>query len=1297
MSARTRSNHPRTKSTKAGSPSKANTLDSLNALFLLRTKGVDNIRGIRYQILYSLKKALDVLLTEEHFTIRLEGIEDFDLKGISIGEKYYQVKTANKTWNLAKLKEPLKNFLGVLRANSTAQFVLAVNFPLPADTEIGKLAKYSTLSEKAQKELRSKIDPYLREIGATRVEMGRLLAAMSLETTSTEKLWNEVRDSIARAFSLGSDLTDVYVHAFVSHFLDWAVARKILTKLDLNNVRDEIGRNLARENEYQAYGRGLIDRLAWHDDGNKEDYLAGKQTRPSHIASGVDVRRDRWLRSISASLDKTKVCVIKASSGQGKSTLALRYAYENWQDYTVLLIQAARTEEDAEKIAQFLKFQRSLGIVPFIIIDNASWQKQHWGRVAQECVTQGGQVLVTIRSEDWVRFGEPSRIEYDVIEPTLELNEAHEIFQLFRKGSRLHPAIASAEHAYELLASPKLLIEYVYLLTHGQMLSDRLSEQIRSFNMNNDEPAKVVILRRVALASIAGVSLDIDSLFSGLTIRQDLQLIMESLRNEYLSIEGRWVSGLHWVRSAHLVRLLHSDFLNPAVTALDVLGTLSSDHVPAFIAGMCDIPQFDWDLFCLRIRAHYRNALPSVLVTMLDGFFHAGERLFFECNRTKFDIFIKKHGSAGQTFLSLYIPVNQEPALESTREALSQTNPAFLAELESTVRGMDHSVRGINLCRNILVDLAPPSRERLLADLGSTGLLYDWCRLVAIDTTAWPSVADEVLIKASPLFRIPLESCCAFLQGLFFQDRQKYDAWLRCYIEEVLSYFRLHTDSIELRLEANQLFVKYIPKSSQERTLNSQTMARLDALRSAFPFVEIYNAQAQWVLPSGLTPTHDESVKAIPRSNLYLGTDRQKFKVLPEVIDRAYRPATYYEFQQKWHSFRNEATSVIETLIGLLVKLLKSEYSLVQLQSIASLLQTLYQNLLHQSLFLPELPARTAKALREKFRKCKDWETHLIGSIRQFIELCVPNTDREQSLRLCHHNASKVLHLLPIVHEEFAELYRVATDYFDSASLHAKERRVYADWGAYMEAYASFDGNPIRNIRQHLAEKERVRGKHEQDKLRGALALVEPFGLDFVYPVGSIKIETFRYMPIGIHVADPKNFTTEVSYTISALAQIQESELFDYFCIVPIFDGARCCADGYKFSRSTLRNLAEDQECLWESFVIVPIENAILRLLGDIPLRIPRSLVAQTAFYSLRGELEMIRNHLESIQSLASSVQEFDKQLFAQHKVELQKHFIGLLDLRSTTRQVYADLIDANQEACEAIEQRTKQIETALA
>ena len=117
---------------------------------------------------------------------------------------------------------------------------------------------------------------------------------------------------------------------------------------------------------------------------------------------------------------------------------------------------------------------------------------------------------MTIRTEDWYRFAQQSTTVYEVIEPAMSLEEARGVYARFRANNRLHPSVTSPEWAYERIGQPHLLMEYVYLLTHGRMLEERLREQVRRFSELGEDPARPEVLRQVAAsADTLGTPVDV--------------------------------------------------------------------------------------------------------------------------------------------------------------------------------------------------------------------------------------------------------------------------------------------------------------------------------------------------------------------------------------------------------------------------------------------------------------------------------------------------------------------------------------------------------------------------------------------------------------------------------------------------------------------------------------------------------------------------------------------------------------------------------------------------------------------
>ena len=180
-------------------------------------------------------------------------------------------------------------------------------------------------------------------------------------------------------------------------------------------------------------------------------------------------------------------------------------------------------------------------------------------------------------------------------------------------------------------------MEYVYLLTHGRMLEERLKDQVRQFSEYGEDPAKVEILRRISLAASLGSPVDADKLLKDIQLKDDPQQVLRSLSGEYIDLEDGILTGLHWVRSDHLTHILHEGYPNPCKTALAVFGAIPLECIPGFVSNALSKDDLDKEQFMIGLTGKAKENNLNIILAIVDGIFEAGERKFFEANRSTFD------------------------------------------------------------------------------------------------------------------------------------------------------------------------------------------------------------------------------------------------------------------------------------------------------------------------------------------------------------------------------------------------------------------------------------------------------------------------------------------------------------------------------------------------------------------------------------------------------------------------------------------------------------------------------------
>ena len=1205
-------------------------MTQLDTILETRFHGAVNIRGIRYQILYSLVRAFDLYDQGEcGASIRLEGIEDVDLLGFRLRDTYVQVKSAQSPWNWAKLKEPISGFLEVLREDPNCHFLLAVNFQLTGD--IGSLARFTQLRRAEQKRIGGAFKRLCRSVGGTVTEADALLSRLQINSQTEDEIWQTLRREIADHFELGSAAADTYLLVLVARFLECAENRKTVTRLDLEEVRTKTGEALSRETEFQAYGRGLVTRVSWSPDAHGEDFYDGKATRPGHVGAEIDVRRATWLERISKALVKNRVCVLRSSSGQGKTALALRYAYESWRAEQTVILRVAETAEQVELIRSYLTFRASLGVPLLLLVDNATHTTRLWPQVVEQCVALGVSAIVAIRTEDWQRYLQRSVTNYEILEPQLDVNEARQLFSMFQTQQRVHPSVSSANWAFERIGEPHLLMEFVYLVTHGCMLEDRLRDQLQGFRQLGEDPAKTEILRRLSLADSLGASLSAKRMLEDVKTRDDGQDVLKSLEGEYLQIENGQLHGLHWVRSHHLARILHEGFPSRAETALAVLPAIPEYSVKTFVSNALTDEETDTRVFLAGLVEQAGNDSVGPLLTLIDGVFAGGERLYFQANRPLFDDAYQKLGDAGPFILSASLmPIVKMDIAANMAASLGDqgANFQFLVELSKKA---NETPRGLDLVKTFLEGIAARFTVSVLGSATQTnGEILNWAAQCGVKFPEWPQARAQALAPAE-IFTRPAAEFATFLLGVFRYDVAAYQNWYSEHCDQLRETLTLETDSLQVKISDQALRVSFFVNSDSDGSPNEQVMRRLQILRAAVPFCERYEGDGIWCLPYGLVPSVDETQKKIPRENLPCDSDIKKNVVFRTAVENGYLPDSYYRYQEAWYAVRRNALTLVQAFARALENILAGRKFDFQVAFENGELPIRLEECLRK---LSDPPPQTAANLQAKL---KDGPKKFTGSVRNFhvqtFAALQKNVDRQKDFRLPLHNLKDALERLPEMHAAFTELFREVPDYFDAMSLAIEEIGAYGDFADLFEAWIM--DPPKRDVPSVLRQ-IRAQKKQKQDALTNrielAVAPLEALAISIMLPKEVFVEHPLRYLLLAYSVADPCQYFIELAEVLAAIESV--SDIADFFYFMPLWRGARFMEGAFRLSDSDIAELVQGGTPKWETLVPMAVPPQLLNLLPATPFQASRRLEVQGGAQALVCAIETLRERYQRIADL---------------------------------------------------------------
>jgi len=1220
---------------------------NIDALLKIRTNGAVNIRGIRFQILYSVSRAFALIGKDAVISqITLEGIEDVDLKGIRTDDEFVQVKTADAPWKWSQLKDPLQGFLQVARADQICKFTLAVNFPLEKD--LGRLASYSELPAPEQREMYGKFVKLCGEIGADESEAVDLMQRLSVKQVTESDLLAQVTDAVMHHYEIMSDAANIYLRMLVAEFLDWARERRTVTAVDLLGVRTKVGEALAREPVFEAVGRSLVTLVCWEEDQSPQDFLDGKGTRPGHIALDLDVPRPVWIQRIDEAVTKTGVCIVRSSSGQGKSTLIYRYAREHWPADNTFVLRAAQTVEQVAQISDYLHFRCSLGIPPLLLVNDADWHTSLWADVIRECAALGIRVLVAIRQEDWHRTALLSLTQYEIVEPSLGANEAKAIFTHLSTHGRIHENVCSAEWAYECIGEPRLLMEFVYLITQGYMLRDRLQDQIRAFRRLNEDPKKRELLRLASVAATLGAPVDIQAILGIVHIHDDPQDVLQSINGEYVRIDNGAVLPLHWVRSDHLLRILHDDTTTVTSSIIKVHGAVQIEHLSIFIENALCRDDVSIDDLLTFFASQASCCDSEHILVMLDAIYHAGERLFYTRNVERFAEAGDIAGISGRQLLAMDLyPMGSTNFLKHMSELDGEKWVVF-SRLNDIVASVDYSMRGVTLC-HIFLGQCVVSERALQKKPGHTGKILDWAYLCKIKLPAWD--------QASVVFRgtewlckgMAVDEFCDYTLGLYRYDISTYNAWYDSGKLEIIAYLRRATRTAFLTEADGIISVKFIVEDNDGSPLE-QTMRRLDQMRMALPFAKEYHAQGAWLLATGNNPSVDDTTKRIPEGSLPFKRDAERNRIWLDIAEDTNRADSYYLYTDRLYRMRVEALATIKSLVSIMRDSVEGSRSRLSVQQSASASFKRWKAYADTLAKPPrQTDLMTTKAMESMVNS---WATSLGNTLHFIFHPGEEDKPFGQKHLILHNLRDAIIHLRE-THLAYNELFLRIPDYFGSQLLNQQELVEYSLLADLLDVLFNGEPNTLRQSAMSLVRRMRTdRQKKLADKLHSITEQARAQGVEIITPTDTHIEHPLSYLPVAYEVNNPCDLYGPLDVIFPLLLHVCDFAHFVY--LIPTYRGARIVTGAMCPPLDQIGKYVNGEGIeYWETFYFLPeLPSGVLDLLPAMPYQQPAYLAYCIRVSALFVNLLRLKELVAFVEPLACSDQCADHELYDEYMLK---------------------------------------------
>jgi hypothetical protein len=820
------------------------------------------LAGYRKQFLFTLHTILSC-----GGTIQIEGREDLDridAEGSVI--ESVQVKAYGDALTLAVIQPFLVRFAeqAVTRPDLRGRLV-----------SFGPLGPELDAAWAGAGHERTRVEAKLIAAGMDAAAARWLFDRVELEIVDEHAIDREVRAA------LGSLATAADADASFDLLMLWMYAsaeRSLRVDRDVLRERlDRVGRYVAeRSVTAREWFTNIVplERMATDARDNLEqEYREGVGARLEHIAAGLDVERPELMSRIDDAFAANHIVILRGASGQGKTTLALRWLYQHLDEGVAVEIREIRDHQHARELSLAIaSYVRITGIAVTVFHDTRPGDTA-WAELLREIPSlSNARLLVAIREDDWRRVTTdiPSVI-FEEIGLTLEEAEARGIHRRLAERQAI-PHIHDFEDAWTRFEGGPLL-EFVYALTQTVTLRERLRGQLE--RLADDEakrPGLLRLLRWTVIADAYGARLDARIAAQKLGLAEP-SLVCARLEQEYLiRNEGGRLAGLHAVRSKLLVEIFET---------MDEGFTEWLDHAVALLPALIERDReiFLLHAFALRapVRARLLMALDGLISPTWEGvravlraLTWLGVAQYVERNEELIDEVQQKEGTSWYIFLQDDLVNLSAITRHSTVDifgslgAPAESRRADALAWQARLRGSEQVLALARAWMERQV-LPPPPVSVAEWSAAAESLFWAGHLGIAVDLhDAWLMAFDRDYAD------LEVRTLADFHYGLW---RLGHTSMLCERHASIVERFRNEYAILEICDASPEITVDYLVRYESLQSeanlatfLNAESVARCEILYRLFPHYECWGARG--VGHSFVGFAHDDSSKLLERAAL---------------------------------------------------------------------------------------------------------------------------------------------------------------------------------------------------------------------------------------------------------------------------------------------------------------------------------------------------------------------------------------------------------------------------------------------
>ncbi|HAZ42981.1 MAG TPA: hypothetical protein DDW76_02060 [Cyanobacteria bacterium UBA11369] len=895
-------------------------------------------RGYRLQTLYTLSRLLESN-DSANFTFQPEGEEDLAIfdAGNNLVE-VVQVKAHSGNLALSSF-DPDKSDSFFYRVAQLLKNNSYLKISIASFGEIGQEMRQACGgNDNKRKTVAKKLSDrnFLSE-----VEADSLLAKIQLipvkEAALTESVYRFLKEILT-----GVDPESAF--ELLNYWLYiCAENKRKITRRDVVDRINKVGRFLAERAAHHKEWFTAIVPLEEQDidakvkDELSDEFYRGISARYEHILGQVDVLRHKKLQEIANKFEENRVVIIHGASGQGKTTLAFRYLHEFFPDQWRFKVQLIDSREHALSIATAIAGQADAIGIPIAVYLDVSPNDIGWTELVKQLSTHRNiRILVTVREEDFRRASiSGAELQFSGVELTFNRTEAQEIYQSLT-SKKLPAEFLTFEDAWNKFGGEGPLMEFVYLVTQGNSLRERLSQQVRRLEeevrTGKLSDAEIELLRLASVASAFESQLQIKPLVKHLALTAPKRTF-ELFEKEYLlrlSADGSLIQGLHPIRSAILADLLIDPTFSPWSESASIClpfifeGNVESFLLYAFSRHRSEIEPL------LNSLASYQPKQWTAIAGVTRALIWLGIKEYTEANKQLIAEIYKEVGTGFIVVLDCDIA---DVTLGWGRSWLNNLGdmipPKGRRRIEAfQARQTDKKQVFVRAETWLSSRTQKPTEPSSDADWSGMAETIFWIGHLGV---FWPLA--EWLSNAEidrAIDALPIDILADLMLGLSYGYQESFSSWLEMNRSKLIKRFRKETQTVALEDDGQKLTAHFIidiqqPNGSQsedegeaeitKNRLHEEAVQRCGLLRKLLPDRELYACQGYghrlWLgeLPFDETQKTGISKPYLPIS--WLLSVNSTFRGLAL---QPFRPKTWQEYTQLIFNLRQTVLQVIKQL-----------------------------------------------------------------------------------------------------------------------------------------------------------------------------------------------------------------------------------------------------------------------------------------------------------------------------------------------------------------------------------------------